>query len=577
MNTTSAMTGRRREAEQHYALGRAHKARDDLMAAEQAYRQALALEPEYLDAWVSLGILLRAAGQLAEAEKCQREALQLDSRSFLALLNLGSVLSSQSRFSEAAGYFRQALAVNPRSSKAHCNLGIALAQLNDPEAGGHFREALRLDPENFEAARHIGKLSLDSGKFEQAIDTLAHACKLQPDSAETRFLLATAHFRFGALETARVQFEQLMSDYPAWAEPPAGLACVLSEQGQYSKPRALFEKALELDPDDVLVRVYYSLLLLRQGEFARGWDFYESRSAALPRARGIERGFAAPRWQGEPLAGKTLLVTREQGFGDELLFASILPEIANDAAHAIVECNERLEKLFRRSFPNATVFGADGKEVGDDRLLERSVDRLPAFDYWIPVGSLPRYRRRRAEDFPRHDGYLKADPARVAYWKERLDALGSGPKVGLSWRGGTVLTRSSARSLTLEELAPILTTPAVHFVSLQYGDCQAELNSFRGTHGIEIHHWPEAIDDYDETAALVSALDKVVSVCTAVVNLTGALNRPIWVMAPLVPDARYGWQGPSSIWYPSMRVFRQPRLNAWAPVIADVRRSLRRE
>jgi tetratricopeptide (TPR) repeat protein len=573
---TAAVTDNAGEAARHYALGRAHKAANDLSAAEQSYRQALHLHPEYLDAWVSLGIVLRIGGRLGEAEACQRAALKLDPASFLALLNLGTVLSAQSRFAEAAEFFGRAIKINPRSANAHCNLGIALLQLNDGRAARHFSEALTLDPEHFEAALNLGKSCLETGQFERAIEALAHARGLRPGSLESQFLLATSYFRAGRFDTARGEFERLMREHPAWPLPPAGLACVLVELGQYSEPLALFERALELGPDDVQVRAYYGLLLLRRGEFGRGWDFYDSRSAALLRTHAIERKFPAPRWQGEPLEGKTLLVTREQGFGDELMFASVLPEILNDAAHGIVECDRRLATLFRRSFPNATVVSVDGGESGENRALERNLDRLPKLDYWTPSGSLPRYRRRSAEDFPQHQGYLQADTERTRHWKTRLDSLGAGIKVGLSWRGGTAITRANVRSLTLEQLAPVLATPAAHFVSVQYGKCRDEMDSFSRVRSVPIHHWDEAIEDYDETAALVSALDLVVSVCTAVVNLGGALNRPVWVMAPLVADARYGRQGATTVWYPSVRVFRQSQLDMWQPVIAEVRDALTR-
>ena len=565
-----------REAEQHYALGRQHKARNDLSAAEQAYRKALQLSPSYLDAWVSLGIVLRVQGKLAEAEHCQREAVRLNAGSFLAQLNLGTALSSQTRFSEAVDCFQRAVAIDPRSANAHCNLGIALLQLSDSRAAWHLSEALQLQPENFDAVFNLGRSFMQAGEFERAITAFAHAKRLVPASLESQFLFATAHFRAGRFEPARDEYERLVREHPTWSTPLVGLASLLAEVGEYDESRALFERALELNPDDAQARTYFGLLLLRMGDFARCWDFYESRSAALLSAHAIERGFTEPRWADEPLAGKTLLVTREQGFGDELLFASLLPDVLREARHVVIECDRRLEALFRRSFPGATVFAVDGREAGANRSIERYRDQAPRFDCWIPSGSLPRLRRRRAEDFPRHQGFFRADPERVAHWRARLDALGSGLKIGISWRGGTALTRASVRSLTLEALASVLEIPSVHFVSVQYGKCGDEIESFAQAHGVQIHHWNEAIDDYDETAALISALDLVISVCTAVVNLGGALNAPVWVMAPHVPDPRYGREGATMIWYPSVRVFRQPCLGAWAGVIDAVRDQLHR-
>jgi hypothetical protein len=190
------------------------------------------------------------------------------------------------------------------------------------------------------------------------------------------------------------------------------------------------------------------------------------------------------------------------------------------------------------------------------------------------MGTLPRYLRRHQADFPRHDGYLRADPDRVDAWRRRLDAIGDAPKIGISWRGGSFKTRSPVRSIALERWAPILGTPGVDFVDLQYTDCGDEIDDVQSRCGHRIYRWPEVRDDFEETAALVAALDLVISVCTAVIHLGGALAKPVWVMAPFSPEWRYGISGNSMPWYPSVRVFRQTSYGDWSPVIDDVAKSL---
>jgi hypothetical protein len=179
-------------------------------------------------------------------------------------------------------------------------------------------------------------------------------------------------------------------------------------------------------------------------------------------------------------------------------------------------------------------------------------------------------------DFPQRSHYLVADSQRIDYWRDRLDALGPGLKVGISWRGGIARTGQSERSIALDQLLPSLSGPNVHFISLQYTDCQEELATLHRQCGIDMHHWQDALDDYDETAALVKALDLVVSVCTAVIHLSGALGQRVWIMAPLVPEWRYGLQGETMPWYPSARVFRQTQRGYWAPVIEKVASELER-
>jgi hypothetical protein len=263
-------------------------------------------------------------------------------------------------------------------------------------------------------------------------------------------------------------------------------------------------------------------------------------------------------------------VTREQGLGDEIMYASMLPQLVAQARRCIVECDPRLLALLGRSFPEATFFGT----VPGSRLPP-SIPRS-SIDLAIEAGSLAGYLRRDLADFPRQDGYLRADEAKVARWRGRLAALGPGRWIGLSWTGGVRKTRRALRSLALEQLLPLLRQPGLRFVSLQYTpDAPAALAELRARHGIDIPHWQEAIDDYDETAALVCALERTVSVCTSLVHLCGALGRPAWVMAPLAPEWRYGMTGETMPWYSSVRIFRQAAYGDWQPVIERIAREIR--
>jgi len=273
-------------------------------------------------------------------------------------------------------------------------------------------------------------------------------------------------------------------------------------------------------------------------------------------------------WKGEPLEGKTLLISAEQGLGDQIMFSSCLPEVVGRAQQVILECDHRLAGLLQRSFPAVRVIGSR-QEMTPPWLRE-----VGHPDYHLRAGDLPGFFRTRLDDFPRHDGYLRADPARVAHWKARLAALGAGRMIGLSWRGGTRGTRRSLRSLGLSDLLPILRIPGLRFVSLQYGDCAEDLEALRRETGIEVAHWPEAIADYEETAALCVALDLTVSVCTSVIHLNGALGRPVWVMVPAVAEWRYGVAGETMPWYPSVRLIRQAATGAWAEGFAQVARDL---
>jgi hypothetical protein len=192
----------------------------------------------------------------------------------------------------------------------------------------------------------------------------------------------------------------------------------------------------------------------------------------------------------------------------------------------------------------------------------------------VAAGSLARHFRRNLADFPQRP-FLKADSDSVTLWRSRLEALGPGRKIGLSWRGGVGYTGKTRRSLSLEQLLPVLRLPGTHFVNLQYTDVRNEIGELEARHSLKVHHWQEAIDDYDQTAALVSALEGVLTVCTAIVHLSGALGRPALVMVPFGADWRYGASGERMAWYPSVRLLRQRRVGEWEEVLEEVCRGLR--
>ena len=563
--------------EQRFNEGCSYHAGGDLSAAERAYREVLEWRPDYVNAWISLGIVLNGLGRQIEAEESLRKAVSIDPENYYSVIHLGNVVCAQGRFQEASDYYRQAVLLNSESVEAHNNLGTSFVLLNQhAQAVEQFRQALRLDPGYLSAAEGLSISLVACGSYKEAVQAFDLVCRLRPGDTFVRLSLANACLGARQYDRARMEYELLLRANPDFAEAKGGLAATLAARGQFSKPRALFDEALAglsfSEHNWIFGR--YAYFLLRAGEFAKGWDYYEYRWLDDSSNRALQRRIEQPKWNGEPLKGTALLIVSEQGLGDEIMFSSIFKEFIQETDHCIIECDERLQPLFSRSFPTATIVGVDRKQQEWCQVLEQNIHRLPPFDYWTAIGTLPRFRRRAASEFPKHGGYLVANPDDVECWKSRLDELGAGLKIGISWRGGTARTNSETRSLSLQQLIPILAVKGAQFVSLQYGDCGDEIEALNSATGITIHQMPEAGDDYDQTAALVCALDLVISVCTAIVHLGGALGRPVWVMAPYVAEWRYGWEGSSMIWYPSVRVHRQPKLDAWAPVIADVKRAL---
>jgi tetratricopeptide (TPR) repeat protein len=549
------------------ARARALHEHGDAAGARALCERILARSPGRAEAHALLGMTLGAAGELERAEVHFAEALRLDPDCEEAHLGLGNVHRLQGRAEAALEAYREAVRCNPDSAAAHYSLGLALRAAARPEeAAPHLARAQALAPGWTEVARDRTLCEVALGRYDAALAAAEDGLRRAPEAGELYAALGLVHQKMHRPHAALECYERARALGHADADYWNNYGIVMQELGRLEEALAAYERALALRPDFPLARFHRGLARLLAGDYAGGWPDYEMRLASEDCPR---RPHAYPRWDGSPLEGRTLLVYGEQGLGDEIMFASCLPQVLAAARRCIVECSPRLEALFRRSFPQALVYAAR-----PDRAIPEDIRAQP-IDFEAPSGSLPLYLRRTPGDFPQHCGYLRADPRRVAAWRERLAQLGPGLKVGISWAGGTHRTRSPLRSIPLERWLPVLRATPAHFVSLQYGDAEEALAALEARHGVRIEHWREAIEDYDETAALVCALDLVVSVQTAIVHLAGALGRPAWAMVGYAPEWRYGFAGERMAWYPSVRLFRQPAFGEWDPVLSRVAAGLR--
>jgi hypothetical protein len=281
-----------------------------------------------------------------------------------------------------------------------------------------------------------------------------------------------------------------------------------------------------------------------------------------------QRNFSEPGWDGSSLQGKTLFIYAEQGVGDEIMFASCFPDIINKVGLCIIECDKRLIPIFSRSFPKA-VFSERGKNT------VAYSSQLSQIDIVLPLGSLPKFLRTDFNAFPQ-EGYLIPDADKVRDWRNRLETLREGFSIGISWRGSTKPSVSRKRSIMLEQWAALFSLSGVNLINLQYGDCEDELKEIKEKLGITIHDWEDAdpLKDLDNFAAQIAALDLIISVDNATVHMAGALGVPVWTLLPFVPDWRWMLNREDSLWYTTMRLFRQPSPGDWESVIAKVKDEL---
>ncbi len=476
---------------------------------------------------------------------------------------MGLELLSAGDAAAALDYFHLALHYAPTLFPACAARARALAALQRPaDAAAAYREFLRANPGHPDAAYALATWHHGRGEHEEALALLRPLANLRPLRRDACNLLGLILAReLGQFAEGERLLRRALEPDPQWPVALSNLGWILMEKGEYARGLELLDAILERDPGDQETRLARGYMELKHGNFDAGWRDFDARHFSRYAAG---RTCDLARWDGAPMRERTLLIRSEQGLGDQIMFASCIGEAVARAGHCVVECNPKLVRLFRRSFPGAAVYPEPA--AGMDPLWR---EHAQSVDCEIPIGSLPALFRRRAEQFPRHAGYLRAAPERIAYWRSRLDELGPGPKIGVSWRGGVATTRRHLRSFALDEFLPLLRQPA-RCVSLQYGDCSGELSALASEHGVVLPHWQDALDDYDETAALVCALDLVVSVCTAVIHLAGALGQPVWVLVPAIAEWRYLDHGETLPWYPGARLFRQAAPGAWGDLIAAV-------
>jgi tetratricopeptide (TPR) repeat protein len=427
------------------------------------------------------------------------------------------------------------------------------------------KRALESRPDDVRALNCMAELRIEQSRFAKAGELLEKAFAIEP-SIEARGRLAANLLNRCHYERALEHVQKMLEERPSVAGDVAGIQIyALTNLGRHDEALPLVERAIQENPHDPNRRFPRATIHLLNERFAQGWDDYAYRNLASTKHL---RMLPFPQWAGEPLEGKTILLLADQGLGDQVMFASCLPDLlALRPGRTVVEVNARVAKTIARSFPTCEVI-----PTKQDNAFEW-VPELGQIDYFAPIGDLPQRFRRERSDFPDHRGYLQPDPIRTAYWREQLFALGPKPKIGVSWRGGSEVTRRVLRTMDVTQLLPLTQACDADWVCLQYGDVTEDLAKARDG-GLNLRYWPESIKDLDEFSALISALDLVVTVCNTTVHYAGALARPVWVMAPRIPEWRYGLHSTVMPWYPTSTMFRQAVDGDWASTLDVVARRL---
>jgi tetratricopeptide (TPR) repeat protein len=575
-------------AEAHYNLAGAIAVAGDsasLEAALACYQAAIGLRPDYAEAHANRADVLRLLGRLEESEAAYRMALRLAPNVARTHYGLGLLLSERLRPKEALEAFLKATAIQPGFALAHSHAGNALAALDRlDEAFAAHQVAIELSPNEAGVHHNLGLTLSRLALYEQAVTAQQRAIALEPDFAEAWANLAGCQAELGQVDEALTSSRKAIALKPALAVAWAGLGNAFLEQDRLGEAEDAFRQAMRLGPKlpqahanlgltlfrqgrlDAAEAAYrqaialredaweahhnLGVLLLERGRFREGWTQFEWRLRAADQKR-REQGFAAPFWSGEDLTGKTILIYGEQGFGDMIQCARFVSVVAARGARVILQAPRA---------PRRLLAGLPGvAEVIDDDAPE------PAVDYRAPLFSLPRLLDVTLETLPGPIPYLAPDPALVALWRRRLDAVapGAGPRVGVVWSGNVTAKVDRGRSIPLRAFEPLAQAIGAPLISLQKGFGLDQLGGLPATMNLATLGGDYDAGDFADTAAVMMNLDLAVSCDTAAGHLAGALGRPAWLALNARSEWRWLENREDSPWYPSLRLYRQPRPGDW--------------
>ncbi len=530
-----AIAARPEVAEFHNNCGEAYRAVGRFAEAISQYDHALKLSPDFAEAFVNRGVVQKIMGDIAGAEESYRAALKIRPDWPQAHVNLANLLRGQGLYADAEAEYKQALGGRSGDAQLYNDLGALLIQNRDgAQAKSYLNRALELDPQNPELLSNLGMAHELLRDTREAIRLYEEALTLGSQSPMILRNLGLALYS--------------IRDIPRSIEA--------------------YERGLKLAPEDADTHVNLAFSLFSAGDLPQAWEHYAwgaKQHAELSRSH----VFMMREWKGEEVRENSLLVWADQGVGDEMWFASMYPDLqrrVDSDGRLIIECAPKLQRLFQRSFQAATVVASQNPP--HPAAKEATVQ--------IPARNLGRHMRARIEDFPVQSQYLFGEAGRIQHWRRKLDALGSGLKVGVCWRSSNATGRRAESVTAISEWGEILRVPGVEFINLQYDECRAELELAKTSFGAAIHHFDEVdmYDDLDETAALVTALDLVISAPTSVSVLAPALGVPTWQLNYIEDWRAFGRD--ANPWYPSLKSWTRNWDEGWSSVLGRIANELRR-
>ncbi|MDD2273725.1 MAG: tetratricopeptide repeat protein [Desulfuromonadaceae bacterium] len=524
--------------------------------AEACYRSLLVGSPLSTDLLNSLATTLDRLGRYPEALAYYNKVLTLQPTFCTVIFNMANTLARAGELDEAIAKLYSVVATDPCFVEAWQNLGNYHLQKNQPEeAVICFKRVTTLNPGLLEVWIALAHLHEDRREFAAAVSCFEAALDITPGDVGFLNSKGLLLHELGELDGAETAFLSACAIEPRNPVICNNLGNVSKSRSMMQEALAWYDRALEYDPDNATIIFNRSLVVMALGDLLHGWQGFERRFDMIPPV--ILSHQNIPVWDGSSLNGRRLLIQSEQVYGDTIMFARFIPLASRCGGPVVFECQD--ESILK-------TLGALNVDL--EALVVRGTP-LPPVDAQIPLLSLPRIFDVSLENIPGAAGYLHADKARSAFWKERICHSGNDMRVGLVWSGRKAPLNAD-RSMALSTLETALMLPGVRYFSLQLGEEAIESGDYACLTDLG-----EQLQDFGETAAVIANMDLVISIDTAVAHLAGAMGVPVWIMLKHSPDWRWQLDRPDSPWYASARLFRQDNPGDWASVVHAITAALK--
>jgi tetratricopeptide (TPR) repeat protein len=541
------------------ALSLHRKGRLDEAAA--LYREMLAQNPRDADALHLLGAIAFQRKNPAAAVELIGQAIAIapDNAGFLS--NLGLALVELRRFEDALASYDRAVAIEPRFAEAHYNRGIALERLKRLDnALASYGRALAIKPGYADALVNRGFVLRELKRPGEALADYDRSLALRPDFPEALNNRGIALGDLRRFDEALASYDRSLALRPDYPEALNNRGVALAALKRLDDALASYDQALALRPDYAEALYNRGMARLLCGDYRQGWADYEWRLKS-PDAAARPPKVTARDWQGEDLAGRSILIYIEQGLGDIIQFARFLPLLIRRGATVSFYAPAKLTRLLRALSPDIEFIA--------------TIERPRNFDFQCALMSLPLRLAADLGPIPNQVPYLKPEPELVAHWTQRIGDAGF--KIGIVWQGNPQVRNDAGRSFPLAALAPLSRLPGVRLIALQKHDGLDQLMRLPPGTAVETlgEEFDSGADAFIDTAAVMSNLDLIVTADTATAHLAGALARPAWVALEYVPDWRWLLDRNDSPWYPTLRLFRQQSAGDWKSVFSAIESELR--